>query len=1170
GLEFKRERSGATTTYSKDILKRTYRVTSKRSSTGASVYTTTAYDGLTTTVNRNDGTTTLLVSESTKTLSGLSTTYKYPDADGDSQHETGSRITVHNTGSGSTTTNTAPDGSTTVTVTYMDGSTKSSTDQASNTTSYDKGTHALSGGGLYSLVTAPNTTQSTKTYRDQLGRPFRTEYADGNHSEMSYYAQTAAAGARGKLHITKDADEVTLADSGTHTSYGYNAEGERNSVTTQLPDDQTLVQTTDSDVVSDGMLGVCFRTRSYTNGVLVSTSLRSSDGYSSKTTTLAGTSSSSRTVPLITYYEQGDTIPQGKQIGDIKTIDGTDGKWEVTSVAADGTQQKQFYSDGLMKSAVSFESGATLPSTALADITNVTDTGFITGASVIYDAFGRTTSRTDARTGTVTYNSYRENGGLVSMTDAGSRTTSYEYDKMGRTIQVNAPDTVDSSSNTLANITYTSYYPTGQVKATWGDQTYARFNVYDSLNRLTELRTYQNLAHGTEPTSATTGFAKTAWIYDGQRGWLLEKNYDGETDDGSTDPDYTYTSAGRLLTRTWERGITTTYSYENGMLASTAYSDGTTPGVVYTYDSYGRVATVTQGAGAAQNVHTYSYDASTLQLDSETISYANATHVRTIDRHYDSLLRPEGYELKTGSTVETAVSYGYDNAGRLHQVGTSYPLPTSPEFTYGYLAESGGMVETVTGPAHSVTNTYASDRNVLAQKKNEDLATTPATVSHFTYSVNALGQRESQTTAGTAFSSSFVRSFGYDAKGQVVSDNHDTNNAFDRTYAFDGIGNRTSATENTTTVNYTANSKNQYSTVGGTSRTHDTDGNLTNDGKTYIYDAENRLIEVKDTGGNTVEQYEYDYLSRRITRSVYGGATVQSFIYDGWNPIAMYNAGALSQTYTWGKDLSGSMQGAGGVGGLLEVSFNSNSYYPTYDGNGNVSEYLDSSGSVVAHFEYDAFGKTVVENGTLAGNFFHRFSTKQWNPLAELYYYGYRFYAPETGRWINRDPISDLGSVAYRASMPELVQRKFEMLATEIALKFRGAFKYDELIQKAYDAMSLEERNLLNMYLTVFNNTTNLFDADGRAAPVIVVGGVAITLGIAETVAASFGVSVFCCLLMPDCRAAMIAAMSEAARCLAVSNQCIADCSDTALPTKGGDGWDFYKCVRRCMEAHGC
>jgi len=28
--------------------------------------------------------------------------------------------------------------------------------------------------------------------------------------------------------------------------------------------------------------------------------------------------------------------------------------------------------------------------------------------------------------------------------------------------------------------------------------------------------------------------------------------------------------------------------------------------------------------------------------------------------------------------------------------------------------------------------------------------------------------------------------------------------------------------------------------------------------------------------------------------------------------------------------------------------------YPTYDGNGNVSEYLDASSAITAHYEYDA------------------------------------------------------------------------------------------------------------------------------------------------------------------------------------------------------------------------
>ena len=67
-------------------------------------------------------------------------------------------------------------------------------------------------------------------------------------------------------------------------------------------------------------------------------------------------------------------------------------------------------------------------------------------------------------------------------------------------------------------------------------------------------------------------------------------------------------------------------------------------------------------------------------------------------------------------------------------------------------------------------------------------------------------------------------------------------------------------------------------------------------------------------------------------------------------------------------DLSGSIQGAGGVGGLLAVNEHSGgtitSYYPTYDGNGNVSEYLDSNGDKVAHYEYDAFGNEITAAST--------------------------------------------------------------------------------------------------------------------------------------------------------------------------------------------------------------
>jgi RHS repeat-associated protein len=125
----------------------------------------------------------------------------------------------------------------------------------------------------------------------------------------------------------------------------------------------------------------------------------------------------------------------------------------------------------------------------------------------------------------------------------------------------------------------------------------------------------------------------------------------------------------------------------------------------------------------------------------------------------------------------------------------------------------------------------------------------------------------------------------------------------------------------------------------------------------------------------------------------------------------------LQKTRLWGADLSGSMQGAGGVGGMLSESspitsnpITFNSSYPTYDGNGNVSEYLDSTGQVTAHYEYDPFGNTVVNTDT-SNQFAYRFSTKPIDIATGLYYYGYRYYDPLTGRWPSRDPIEERGGV---------------------------------------------------------------------------------------------------------------------------------------------------------------
>ena len=64
---------------------------------------------------------------------------------------------------------------------------------------------------------------------------------------------------------------------------------------------------------------------------------------------------------------------------------------------------------------------------------------------------------------------------------------------------------------------------------------------------------------------------------------------------------YTYTPDGKLATRAWARGVTTTYAYDAaGALAAIAYSDST-PGVTFTYDRLGRMASATV-AGVSTNL----------------------------------------------------------------------------------------------------------------------------------------------------------------------------------------------------------------------------------------------------------------------------------------------------------------------------------------------------------------------------------------------------------------------------------------------------------------------------------------------------------------------------------------------------------------------------------------
>jgi RHS repeat-associated protein len=225
---------------------------------------------------------------------------------------------------------------------------------------------------------------------------------------------------------------------------------------------------------------------------------------------------------------------------------------------------------------------------------------------------------------------------------------------------------------------------------------------------------------------------------------------------------------------------------------------------------------------------------------------------------------------------------------------------------------------------------------------------------------------------------------------------------------------------NTVTVNLATNIIFQY----------DANGNLTNDGlRSFAYDDENQLIQVW-VPGQWSSVFSYDgKMRRRIrqectwTNSAWVQTNAVYYVYDGNLVIQERDINNLpTTTYTRGKDLSGSLEGAGGIGGLLArshtlsavASGEGGSFYHA-DGNGNITMLINSSQAIVAKYLYDAFGNVLSASGLLANANLYRFSSKEAHLNSGLTYYLYRYYDPNLQRWPNRDPLDEPGFLLLRS-----------------------------------------------------------------------------------------------------------------------------------------------------------
>ena len=602
---------------------------------------------------------------------------------------------------------------------------------------------------------------------------------------------------------------------------------------------------------------------------------------------------------------------------------------------------------------------------------------------------------------------------------------------------------------------------------------------YDTYQGWLKSKDYPDASTGSPPAQEGTGgpvytnkvsgrLATRVWKRGVTTGYTYNTAGELATIDYSdTTPDvvYTYDRRGRRVKV--EQGpvgskITTDLRYNDADQALTeAYTGGTLAGLnmAWTYDSALRRDTVTaKNGGTTQQAATYQYDTA-----GRLWKVIDSSYVGTYGYHANSMLISSlGYTNGVGTGQGLAVSRAYDRLNRLTSVSSKPYGSAAPSLPVGFQYQYNTANQRTRADLGDGTY-WVYEYDALGQVTRGRRYWgdgTPMAGQDFTYGFDEIGNR--QRTGGRASS---VSTYANNRLNQITS------RSVPPYVDVLGVGNPTAngTVRVTGGTTYTAARKGEYfhhalnvpnstaqypsievkSLYGATqaetnkvfvaaateSPAHDADGNLTQDGRwTYTWDGENRLVQmIRDTASPTGARqklvFEYDHQGRRIrkTFSTYsGGWQEQSdliFLYDGWNLVAELDANSSNakvRTYVWGTDLSGTMTGAGGVGGLLWVNNHQTTFegktlptgvqYAAYDGNGNVAALVKAAdGSVTARYDYGPFAEPIRASGPMAKANPIRFSTKYTDYQSGLVYYGFRYYAPLTGRWPNRDPIGEQG-----------------------------------------------------------------------------------------------------------------------------------------------------------------
>ena len=354
---------------------------------------------------------------------------------------------------------------------------------------------------------------------------------------------------------------------------------------------------------------------------------------------------------------------------------------------------------------------------------------------------------------------------------------------------------------------------------------------------------------------------------------------------------------------------------------------------------------------------------------------------------YGEVSKQQKPGLEYGVQVDgkTCIEYAYDLLGRCEKKTQIYPSGKKKEITYTYVqgikeGTTTALVGTITENGKETAYTYDGRGNIL-EICTKELDTGKVT-DHMLYTYTGMNQviREEDAVRGRTFT------YAYDLGGNLLENK--------KYYLVNGV----EELRGTDTYTYSSGWKDQLTSFNGKAITYDAMGNpLSYMGMNLTWEKGRQLKTLKKSG--TLSQYVYDNDGRRIQKTV--GDKVIRFYLDGDKIIAQKEEGGERMDFLYDEK-----------GTPFAFEYQGKMYFYQTSLQGDIIGIVDSEGSQVVVYRYDAWGEVLVSSDASG------FGLAQINPLryrvyyydqeTGLYYLQTRYYDPKVRRFLNADDASVL------------------------------------------------------------------------------------------------------------------------------------------------------------------